>query len=562
MPPRKPPCPSAKPCEKCKPCDTCAPRAPDVARDSASPASAPTAAPASPTIPTTPNELHTFLSGTLKLNLPTAPLIPGHTAPFSYIAHAFFADHNPGVLPHAAPADCIVWANRGGGKTFLGALATFLDLAFKPGIEIRILGGSLDQSRRMYSYLRRLLSPHDPTPALADIIDRLAPTFTARRITCANHAAVELLSQSHTSVRGTRIQKLRLDEVDLFDPDVFEAAQLTTRSESLPTMHIRGTVECLSTMHVPHGLMHTLVAQAKPVKDFVGPPRWSLFKWGVVDSLAHCGPGFVCGEVGDEAHACPLLLECGGKAKDLTRTPGHIEIADAIASKARVSRAVWNTEMLCLRPSRSSAVLPEFDHAVHVKPPAEIVWVRNSDLVAGMDFGFRSPTVILWAMRAPDQSITVFAEHVESGQLIEAQATLLLEPPPNLPLLAPTPAPPLRVLGVDPAGNHFSSHSGKSSVQILRACGINVASQGSKIKDGLERIRVRFRPADPSKPPRLIVSAACPKLIESLERYHYDPTKPESETPVKDGHDHAIDALRYMLINIDRPMNTSLHVLL
>lgn len=35
--------------------------------------------------------------------------------------------------------------------------------------------------------------------------------------------------------------------------------------------------------------------------------------------------------------------------------------------------------------------------------------------------------------------------------------------------------------------------------------------------------------------------ARCEKLIESLERYHYDPAKPESTDPVKDGLDHAVD---------------------
>ena len=34
--------------------------------------------------------------------------------------------------------------------------------------------------------------------------------------------------------------------------------------------------------------------------------------------------------------------------------------------------------------------------------------------------------------------------------------------------------------------------------------------------------------------------------------YHYPPQSPEAETPVKDGHDHAADALRYMITNLDR----------
>lgn len=55
------------------------------------------------------------------------------------------------VKAHEVSADCVVWAARGTGKTFLGAVATLLDLVFKPGVQIKILGGSLEQSRRMPS---------------------------------------------------------------------------------------------------------------------------------------------------------------------------------------------------------------------------------------------------------------------------------------------------------------------------------------------------------------------------------------------------------------------------
>ena len=42
---------------------------------------------------------------------------------------------------------------RGAGKTRLGAIATLLDLLHKPGINIRILAGSLEQSLRMWEHL-------------------------------------------------------------------------------------------------------------------------------------------------------------------------------------------------------------------------------------------------------------------------------------------------------------------------------------------------------------------------------------------------------------------------
>ena len=89
-------------------------------------------------VPETPDELHAWLADTLSITIPRSPIIDGNCAPFDYLCHAFFENRKP--------RDALVWANRGGGKTFLGALATALDLAFKPGIEIRILAGSLEQA--------------------------------------------------------------------------------------------------------------------------------------------------------------------------------------------------------------------------------------------------------------------------------------------------------------------------------------------------------------------------------------------------------------------------------
>ena len=130
--------------------------------------------------------------------------------------------------------------------------------------------------------------------------------------------AVEILAASETSIRGTRPQKIRCDEVDLFNPDVWEAAQLTTRSATLTlegggTRHVRGSVECLSTMHVPHGVMHRLVQEAR------GGAR-ALFRWGVVDVLESCPEGHRCAGPGDEPR-CGLLLsflDARGRAGDIT----------------------------------------------------------------------------------------------------------------------------------------------------------------------------------------------------------------------------------------------------
>jgi hypothetical protein len=150
-----------------------------------------------PARPDNERALQQWLKDHLDLEVPGAAVGAGSAAPLHYLAHAFF----DGRVPNEPPAepDCVVWACRGGGKTFLGAVATMLDMVYKDGIQIRILGGSLEQSRRMHEHLRTLFS----RDWLRELVDG---RILERRIRLLNRSQVELLAQSETSVRGVRVQ--------------------------------------------------------------------------------------------------------------------------------------------------------------------------------------------------------------------------------------------------------------------------------------------------------------------------------------------------------------------
>jgi hypothetical protein len=566
--------------------------------------------PASP--PTTPAELRALLRDSLGLHMPGAPMIASHATPFDYLAHAFLCDFAP---QPPAPLDCVVWANRGGGKTFLGALATALDLLFKPGVEVRILAGSLEQARRMHAHLKRLFDPRRDSPLALAANARI----TDRRITLPNGSEAEILAQSHTSVRGTRPQILRCDEADLFKPDVWEAAQLTPRTALCGPATVRGRIECFSTMQNPHGLMHRLIDECR-----AGNRR--LFRWGLLDVLEHCGPAHACHApdshdnsntptIPDTPQApgainaptpnqptpqlaiplpqnsplpqpaaspsnpapsatpplsappthlahCTLWDECRGRAKRTPPPGGHITIDDAAAHKRRVCAATWSAEMLSRRPRRTDSVFPEFDPARHVnewsltrgllsspaEPPASVV-----SFLCGMDFGFREPTAILWAVLDEHDRLTILDEHVEAGQLIEEHAARLLagnaahNTQRGLP---PWPRPDW--IGADPAGKQVNDHTGDSSALMLRRAGLIVKSSSHRIGTGLSLIRARLRPAD-GAPPRLRIHSRCANLVRAMECLHYPHDKPDRFVPVKDGHDHPADALRYLIQNLDKP---------
>src|SRR5688572_24056793 len=155
-----------------------------------------------PRKPEGPTQLREWVVKNLGLKLPTKAVCDHHQSPFEYLESSFFE-----------PArDLIVWAPRGGGKTRLGAVATLLELLYKDNCAIRILGGSLEQSLRMWEHLW----PDVRNIAESMIDKKLRGT---RKLQLTNGASAAILTQSERAVRGLRVQKLRCDELDMFDPE-------------------------------------------------------------------------------------------------------------------------------------------------------------------------------------------------------------------------------------------------------------------------------------------------------------------------------------------------------
>lgn len=461
--------------------------------------------------PQTPNQLYAYIRFVLGFDIPRKARMSGHHAPFDYVLHSYFEHHEP--------RDCVIWANRGGGKTQLGAIVTLLDMLFKPGIQIRILGGSMEQSTKMYRYLKQMLDRDE-------FCDLVAGRITGRAVELTNGSRVEVLSQSERAVRGQRVHKLRCDEVELFDRDVWDAAQMMTRSGRCGDVHVRASIDTMSTMHRPFGLMHQLVQDAQ------GDGGKRVFRWSVIDTLQQCSQEQPCSQ-------CPLFEDCKGAAKCGS---GFIDREDAIQQRGRVGDETWQAEMLCLRPSRSGTVYSEFNVLEHVKD-FEVPEDTNSCVggwIGGMDFGFRSLTVLLWAWVDGSGVVHVVDELTVKEHVVDEIIALAAQ------CSWPRPA----WIGADPAGRQRNDQTGRSTISLWKQAGWEIRCRPSYIHAGIQAVKRRLKRADGSS--ALVIHPRCVHLIESLVSYHYPPDDPESCTPVKDGSDHAADALRYMIVNLDR----------
>ena len=471
------------------------------------------------TMPKNKRDLKNYVKVFLGIDVPDKKICPDHSSPLDYLWHAFSIDFHSDLVCHSerseesgtrrSNADCIVWANRCGGKTQLAAVATLLDCIFKNGCKTRILGGSGEQSARMYEYLTGFLS--------RGYDSFLAGPALKSKCHFVNGSSVEVLTQSPTSVRGQHTNKLRCDEVELFDPDVFAAAKFTTHS----TQNLVAAMELISTMHRPYGLMQKAVSSAIQL----GTP---IFKWCIWEVIEKCTDR-TCSQ-------CPLWPDCEGKAK---QSNGYLKIDDCITQMRRASRAAYEAEMLCKKPSLENVVFNEFEPDIHIKP---VDYDLNLPLYRSLDFGFVNPFVCLWLQVDDAGVVRVIDEYVRSRATIDIHAAQIK---------SRTPGGEEKVAATfcDPAGAGVNDVTGTSVVRELREQGIVTRFRKSSILEGIELIRRAIRSGDSRS--SLLISPRCQRLIEALQCYHYpDYGSAVDELPLKDGlYDHPIDALRYFFVN-------------
>jgi hypothetical protein len=289
-------------------------------------------------------------------------------------------------------------------------------------------------------------------------------------------------------------------------------------------------MELISTMHRPYGIMQREVSAAANT----GAP---VFKWCLWETIEKC--------TGRNCSQCPLWSDCQGKAKSAA---GYLRIDDCITQMRRSSRAGWESEMLCIRPSLENVVFGEFDPATHVGP---VDYDPNLPLYRALDFGFVNPFVCLWIQVDHHGVVRVIDEYVRSRATIDVHAA-------QIKTQTPCAEEQVAATFCDPAGAGRSDITGTSVVRELRARGIATRYRRSGILEGIEQIRRAIRSGDGTS--TLVISPRCPRLVEAMQCYHYPDSARSApgELPLKDGlYDHPIDALRYFFINHQRNTPTT-----
>lgn len=357
--------------------------------------------------PRSPARLHDYIRVFYKLYVPDVRVCPGHSSPFDYVVGSFF-DNTDGwteeekkrYKPHR---NSVVDACRGGSKTVCGGLTSHLDSIHRAGCVTRVLGGSKAQSERMYEHKTAF-----DGRSFMDLVDGKPQMIRTRY---GNGSLVEILVQSQTSVRGPHCPRLKMDEVDEFDREIYKAALGIPQSQN----GIQAKVEIFSTLHKVHGLMSDVMESAG--KD----PTTAVYLWCIFEVLEQCRyecslekPNMRCSSLvkyDSDGREVSFFDVCRCKAK---RSDGYYKVEDLQDKFMQMPWETFQCEMLCQTPKRDDAIYPMLDLGLHEL--AADYRSQSDPIILGFDAGLNN-NFAAWAQVRKDDTIVVIRELYPNKQM-------------------------------------------------------------------------------------------------------------------------------------------------
>ena len=188
--------------------------------------------------------------------------------------------------------------------------------------------------------------------------------------------------------------------------------------------------------------------------------------------------------------------------------------------------------------SNEGAVYDMFDQEVHCfseLPEGSKEWRR----IRAIDFGFTNPFVCLWGAEDGDGRLWVYRELYRTRTQVVDLADMIIAA----------------------EKGRFSTVADPEDAEaraILNNRGVGNTPALNDVSSGIQAVQKRFAQAGDGRP-RLFISEKCVNTINELYEYRWQEQREDrdiDEKPVK-AHDHAMDALRYLVMEADRPATYS-----
>ena len=306
-------------------------------------------------------ELFWWVLATWGVKIPRKAVCPGHVAPFTAFADAYYARHSTAVWK----------ASRGfGGKTMLLSILGMSELA-SLGAYATILGGSGAQSLRVHETMQEAWN-YQGSPSYLLSRD---PTKFDTYLTNGGHART--LMASTKSVRGPHPQRMRLDEIDEMEMKVLESAQgQPMRKKNADGEWVETSTVMSSTHQYPNGTMTKILKRAKE-------SDWPVFHWCYKETS--------------------------------NPVDGWLTEDEINRKRGEITKAMWEAEYDLQEPSFEGRAIDEasvdamFDPDLGVAPANEGKYIEiegpqeTRDYVTGVDWAKSRDFTIIWTFDSTEE---------------------------------------------------------------------------------------------------------------------------------------------------------------
>lgn len=471
----------------------------------------------------------------LKLRVPNRAVCENHDPPFQMFSDAFF-ERAPQIIGLAC---------RNGGKSIGVAGLNLAEMSLKPKCGIVSLAGNLAQAKRGHDHVKNMLRRDE------GLSSKLAGTPLAHKTEFINGSSLEILPASERSVHSPHVPKLRIDEVDLVAPEIYQGAL----SIPITTGAIRSGIVMTSTRFKAYGMMYHVVEEAQGKENVI------VRQWCVREVIKRCPYRY---------DQCPMKA-CEGfcDGKWCKRATGFYEIDDVYAKYLTMDDETWSTQWLVEKPSRQGLVYDTFGDAHLVNDEDLPPYLRLGDLrhkdytvyddrirptwqqpftyFAGVDWGYEDPLVVLLCAKTANDDVYVLDELYLRHHAPSEAARRVVERFPML--VARTNDQAYTEYEIAPM---FCDPSDPAAVREFQMVNLLAMARGYQIQEGISMIRRFLRPPGQERP-KIFVHERCVQLRGELNRYHI---KEGTDRPA-DEDNHGPDALRYALQGMYAPLPTT-----
>lgn len=192
--------------------------------------------------------------------------------------------------------------------------------------------------------------------------------------------------------------------------------------------------------------------------------------------------------------------------------------------------------------SLSGRVYPEFQLQTHT---GSLHAPQGCRVTRGVDFGYTNPLAVVWVAEDPDGRLLVLREYYARGMVIERAAAEIARIDDEL-----------RGLGLV-IGRGYADPSQPAQITTLCEQGLPTGRAPGGVANGIDAVRTALM-VRPDGTPGLRIDARCPNLIREMESYCWQEDDAEAERRPEKRRDHAVDALRYAVAGLHRPVGWKL----